>query len=155
MSSRQFHSALARRVLSTLHQMGILAAGIEFRDKRVPGLGVRRARGLKLRCEESIIFIRKQLEYHIPCMNKPPFVPGVQEMLPSRRLSKHVFEAKYFGRQGGCSREYLRTRPLKTCKQTTHDHINVHKSPIDVSNSVAYPDELAYCPFQAGNFTAR
>ena len=46
-SSRQFHSTLARRVLSTHH---------------LDSLGLSRARGLKLRCEESICFIRKQLD---------------------------------------------------------------------------------------------
>ena len=44
-----------------IDQMDILS-GREFRVKRMPRLGPSRARGLKLRCEESIFFIRKQLD---------------------------------------------------------------------------------------------
>ena len=105
LSSRQFHSTLARRVLSALHQMGILSAGGEFGIKCMPRLGLSRARGLKLRCEESIISFGSNLDVWSSKKRRTdlPLYPGCKKCIQVED-SRSMFEVKLFrGKKGGAA----------------------------------------------------
>ena len=122
-SSRQFHSTLTRRVLSTLHHMDIVAAGREFGKGHMPRLGLSRPRGLKLRTfslGSNLISPRSMIPKSEVSKKvwktDLPLYPGSRHACIQVEGSRSMFEVKLFrGKNGGAaelSRWWL--QPVRT-----------------------------------------